>query len=621
MSSFSKYTADGATVLYQVTFPYLQRAHVELRRNGILMLTPGDYEWLSSNQIRLRTALPQGTILQIRRVTPDASLVTFTNGSVLTEEDLNTAVKQALYRNEELRDELNGYVSDAVSHFGTNGPTAGMSAEELINQVASSILNSQLLADLQTRIGDIDTNAESIIEQSVRLDDFEDLVESIAYVDGQPVGVFAANERTERVDGDLALQSQLNVIGAKSGDGLSWILDQDSVMVSPTESLAQRLTSIATTDANNAAAITTEQQARIAGDAALASTLTALSAQVDDNAAAISIEQQARADEDSALATSISTLAADLSSDIGEVSAAVQDVVTAYAAGGLASASSVSTLQATVNDNTASLQTVQEVVSGTGGLSSQYMVKLDVNGYVTGFGQYNDGSSGYFYILADKFAVVTPGSSPTVPFAISSGTCYMQNVVIDGALIQNASITNAKIENLTITTLKLADAVITSAKIQDLAVTSAKIQSLAVTSAKIANAAVNSLKIAGYSVILPVSAEKGAGQGGASVTVTITADDIPTGYSTVPVIVIGSQDCKRTAFFDMGYTTASTFTAWTTAGNLKTATRGASVSAYSSLVNLGPGTYTFAMYEHSDGAGGDADDVSSQSITVLVGKR
>jgi hypothetical protein len=46
-----------------------------------------------------------------------------------------------------------------------------------------------------------------------------------------------------------------------------------------------------------------------------------------------------------------------------------------------------------------------------------------------------------FTILADKFAVVMPGETPKVPFVISGGICYMQNVVIGNALISDLTVT------------------------------------------------------------------------------------------------------------------------------------------------------------------------------------
>jgi len=522
MSSFVKYVVATGQQLFSVPFPYLNRTHVQLRRNGILMLVTGDYDWQSPTQIRTRLQLPAGTLLEIKRVTPDASLINFTNGSVLTEADLNTAVKQSLYLNEELQDALAGYVNNAVSRFGFGGETVGMSTDELLAATAQSIIESTLLASLQERVTDIETNAESIIAQTVRLDEFQTLVNEIAYVDGVPVGNFAASLHEAYIAGDATIQTQLDLIGAATVDGLAWILDTNKVKVSPTETLATRLSSIASTAGDNAAAITTEQTTRLNADNALATSITGLAATVGDNAAAISAESTARANGDAANATNITNLA----TTVGNNQAAVQVLLDAYSDGSIATATQVTTLQATVDDNTASIESLSSVVAGIDGLAAQYTVKLDVNGYVSGFGLYNTGATSDFLVLADRFAVVTPGDDPVVPFSIVGGTCYMNNVVIDGANIKDLtvtsaqienlsigtlkltdlSVTNAKIANATITTAKIGDAQITNAKIADATITSAKIDNLAVTTAKIADLAVDTLQIAGNAVTLPVAA-------------------------------------------------------------------------------------------------------------------
>ena len=54
-------------------------------------------------------------------------------------------------------------------------------------------------------------------------------------------------------------------------------------------------------------------------------------------------------------------------------------------------------------------------------LEAKYGVSLDVNGYVTGFVQNNDGTSGSFEILADTFAVATPSTTWAASTAYTVG--------------------------------------------------------------------------------------------------------------------------------------------------------------------------------------------------------
>jgi hypothetical protein len=103
----------------------------------------------------------------------------------------------------------------------------------------------------------------------------------------------------------------------------------------------------------------------------------------------------------------------------------------------------------------------------TGDLFGQYTVKIDLNGYISGFGLASqapvDGTpSSSFIVRADSFSVAGTGASPTVPFIIrTSGTTIGGQYVPPGtyirdAMIQNGTISDAKIANATITDAKIA---------------------------------------------------------------------------------------------------------------------------------------------------------------------
>lgn len=146
--------------------------------------------------------------------------------------------------------------------------------------------------------------------------------------------------------------------------------------------------------------------------------------------------------------------------------------------------------------------------SETGSLFAKYTVKIDANGYVSGFGlasTANDATpTSEFAVRADSFYVASPSGpaiSPAMPFIVRTtpttigGVSVPAGVYLTDAFIQNGTITTAKIANLAVDSAKVADAAIGTAKIQDAAITSAKIQDAAITSAKIQDAAINTAKI------------------------------------------------------------------------------------------------------------------------------
>jgi hypothetical protein len=81
----------------------------------------------------------------------------------------------------------------------------------------------------------------------------------------------------------------------------------------------------------------------------------------------------------------------------------------------------------TPSGNRASIETMNTSVNG---VLAKYGVTLDVNGYVTGFQQLNNGSTGSFQINADYFAIVKPGGGARTTYANGAWKVYDQNGVL-----------------------------------------------------------------------------------------------------------------------------------------------------------------------------------------------
>lgn len=653
------YVAAAGQRDFDVPFPFINRAHVKVRVNG----TPTvPFSWPTATRLRLPLGAAAGAVIEIERDTSiEEQLVQFQDGNILTAEDLNLAVQQQLFKLQEVTGLYERSLKAAQVRVG-DALGIVSNPEDVAQELAELVLENQVLDTFRNRIADIDLNANSILAQSLELDlvdqaviaangsitdlqettdasiaaltvnvgtvdarvtalrnDHENLVgvvDALVGADpGEGIAALIQEEANARIDGDNAIASTVALIGAKSGDNLSFILNLNTARVSPTESLSQRLSALSASDAANAAAITNEQTARINadtslasdittlysavdaneaaiiaesttrsnGDAALAAQISTLTARVGDaeadiinnqtaaasadsafaaelgllgarnagstafvintataqigggetlatrfnalsaadgaNLAAIQSEQSARISADSALTSSVNTLGtrmdtaeaglvteqqARINGDAAEASArqalatrvssaesAITAEQSARASGDTALAtdlallgarntagtawvldltkvqvtpgttlgtrlsgidtslgnnaaaivneqnartsadnalsSSISSLTTTVNGNTASVSTLQSSVNG---LQARYGVSLDVNGYVTGFVQNNNGATGSFTILADRFAIVTPGAAPTVPFEVSGGVVRIKQAAI-----------------------------------------------------------------------------------------------------------------------------------------------------------------------------------------------
>lgn len=88
------YTGNGAEQNLSLTYDYLDPTHVHVYLDGVLV-EDDTWSWLNSSTITLTAG--SGVEIEIRRSTPLDPLVTFSNASLLNEDDQNTAALQALY--------------------------------------------------------------------------------------------------------------------------------------------------------------------------------------------------------------------------------------------------------------------------------------------------------------------------------------------------------------------------------------------------------------------------------------------------------------------------------------------------------------------------------------------
>jgi hypothetical protein len=155
--------------------------------------------------------------------------------------------------------------------------------------------------------------------------------------------------------------------------------------------------------------------------------------------------------------------------------AAIQNEASARATAISAEASARQTLQATVESNNTTLTTAIETeattrATQTGDLFSKYTVKIDTNGYVSGFGLASSANNATpfsdFAVRADRFYIANPsgpGVAPAMPFIVQTtpttinGVSVPVGVYLTDAFIQNGTISNAKIANLAVDNAKISD--------------------------------------------------------------------------------------------------------------------------------------------------------------------
>ena len=321
-----------------------------------------------------------------------------------------------------------------------------------------------------------------------------------------------ATETTARADGDSALASQITTLATTVDGHTSAITTEQTTRANADSALSSQITTLTSSVNSNAAAISSEATTRANADSALSSQITTVATSASNNAAAITAETTARTNADSALSTSITNLTSTVgtknktysqttapASGMGTgdiwfdtddnnriyryngsawvvaengnipslVQAAINSEITTRANADTAEANARLALQSTVDGHTTAISTETSTrATQTGELYAKYTVKIDTNGYVSGFGlastANNAAPTSSFSVRADAFYIASPsgpGVAEQMPFIVRTtpgtlnGVTVPVGVYMKDTFIQNASITNAKIVTLDVSKL------------------------------------------------------------------------------------------------------------------------------------------------------------------------
>ena len=246
-NSFVRYTGDGSTTQYAVSFSYRDQADVTVTINGVVTNT---YSWnAAGTQITFTSPPASSSAIEIRRRTSQTSrLVDYAAGSVLTENDLDTDSNQAFFMGQEAIDDAGDVIkldaanfqwdvqnkrltnvadpvndTDAVNKqfISTNIPNintvAGISAD--VTSVANIASNVTSVANNEADIDLVALNMPSVTTVANNISDVvtvaNDLNEAISEIE---TAANDLNEATSEIDTVSNNIVNVNIVGTNIGD-------------------------------------------------------------------------------------------------------------------------------------------------------------------------------------------------------------------------------------------------------------------------------------------------------------------------------------------------------------------------------------------------------------------
>lgn len=181
------YTGNGSTVAYAIPFSYIDSTHIKAFLNGTITSA----FTVSTSTLTFTTAPANGVTIRIERQTPiDARLVDFSDGSVLTEADLDRSANQNFYVAQEITDDqVNNLALDTDDKYNANSKVIKnlanpVNANDAVNKTYLentwlSTADKATLTNLNSNIASVNTVNTNIASVNTVASDLNEAVSEI----------------------------------------------------------------------------------------------------------------------------------------------------------------------------------------------------------------------------------------------------------------------------------------------------------------------------------------------------------------------------------------------------------------------------------------------------------
>ena len=170
MSALREYVGDGSTLRWTAPDEYISEAYIKCRIGGVD--TPYTWSGTYPGDIQVTIAPAVGTQVLVYRETPVEPLVDFQSNTALLDEQLDTAILQALHLGEEGRGDRDYYESLAQT-AGVGAATATEQAVIAANQKDIALTASVAAQEARNAILGVETEATTLPAGSLATASFD----------------------------------------------------------------------------------------------------------------------------------------------------------------------------------------------------------------------------------------------------------------------------------------------------------------------------------------------------------------------------------------------------------------------------------------------------------------
>lgn len=224
--SYVTYTANGSTQQFDITFSYIEQSHIKVYVDNV---EDTSFTFVNSSRIQTSSMPSNGAVVKIDRDTPtNARLVDFSDGSVLTESDLDKSANQNFFVAQETVDEVEdklGKANDGIYDAGSTriknvaNPTADQDAatKHYLENTWLTTANKTALTTVNDNIANInavntnESNINSAVSNASNINTVASNISSVNTVASDITKVVAvANDLAEAVSEVETVADDLN---------------------------------------------------------------------------------------------------------------------------------------------------------------------------------------------------------------------------------------------------------------------------------------------------------------------------------------------------------------------------------------------------------------------------